>query len=103
MSHYDQQDQDQPFPKAITTALGSKKLIGHKDAEIRTIVACCLADLMRIYAPDTPFNDELLRVRAALPNPPALDADAPCVPLSLSRRGVGRPRVVCYRRSSNCL
>ena len=66
MSHYDQiDDGEQKFPKDITKALGNKKLTGHKDAEIRTIVACCLADLMRIYAPHTPYEDggDTIKVR----------------------------------------
>ena len=76
MSHYDQiDDGEQKFPKDITKALGNKKLTGHKDAEIRTIVACCLADLMRIYAPHTPYEDggDTIKVRTtALSRPLAL-------------------------------
>ena len=75
MSHYDQiDDGEQKFPKDITKALGNKKLTGHKDAEIRTIVACCLADLMRIYAPHTPYEDggDTIKVRTTAPSPDSL-------------------------------
>ena len=81
MSHYDQiDDGEQKFPKDITKALGNKKLTGHKDAEIRTIVACCLADLMRIYAPHTPYEDggDTIKVRTTAPSPLALSPAHTC-------------------------
>jgi hypothetical protein len=31
----------------------------------RLLTACCLSDVLRIYAPDTPFSRERLKVRLA--------------------------------------
>ena len=62
MGRYDQQHDDStPFPEALSQILGSKKLIKHKDSDVRLVVACCLSDLLRIHAPDTPFDDNQLR------------------------------------------
>lgn len=40
-------------------------VIHHKDKGVRSLVACCLADLLRLYAPDAPFNQEELQVSAS--------------------------------------
>lgn len=37
--------------------LVSKKLLRHKDFGVRALVACCISDIMRIYAPDAPFTE----------------------------------------------
>ncbi|CCD26308.1 sister chromatid cohesion factor PDS5 NDAI_0H01340 [Naumovozyma dairenensis CBS 421] len=42
------------------TDLCNKKLIKHKDAGIRAFTACCLSDILRLYAPDAPYTDTQL-------------------------------------------
>ena len=48
------------FPEAFATALGNKKLVKHKDADVRLIVACCISDALRLKAPTSPFANERL-------------------------------------------
>ncbi|KAF9970143.1 hypothetical protein BGZ73_007253 [Actinomortierella ambigua] len=36
-------------------------LIRHKDRGVKIYVACCIADLLRLYAPDAPYNPKHLR------------------------------------------
>ncbi|KNC87110.1 hypothetical protein SARC_00785 [Sphaeroforma arctica JP610] len=35
-------------------------LLKHKDKDVKIYVACCLAEVLRLYAPQTPYNDEVL-------------------------------------------
>lgn len=37
--------------------LSDRKLLKHKDKGIRAFVACCLSDILRLYAPDAPYTD----------------------------------------------
>ena len=39
-------------------------LIGHRDKDIKVCLACCYADILRIYAPEAPYNEEQLKVTA---------------------------------------
>jgi sister-chromatid-cohesion protein PDS5 len=36
-------------------------LIQHKDKYVRILVACCLSDILRLYAPDAPFTPNQLK------------------------------------------
>ena len=47
----------------IASNLLNECTIDNKDNEVRLIVACCLVDILRIFAPVAPYNDEeLLKV-----------------------------------------
>ncbi|ONH68540.1 Sister chromatid cohesion protein PDS5 [Cyberlindnera fabianii] len=37
--------------------LVNRKLLAHKDTGVQSLVACCLADVLRLYAPDAPYTD----------------------------------------------
>lgn len=37
-------------------------LIKHKDKEVKVLTACCLADIIRVFAPDAPYSDDQLKV-----------------------------------------
>ncbi|KAI3763264.1 hypothetical protein L1987_53718 [Smallanthus sonchifolius] len=43
-----------------TEALIAKELMRHPDMDVNISVACCFCDILRIYAPDPPYNDEQL-------------------------------------------
>jgi sister-chromatid-cohesion protein PDS5 len=36
-----------------------------RDSEVRLLVACCLADIMRVYAPESPYTDAEVKVCVA--------------------------------------
>lgn len=46
--------------QSIVSQLASKRLLKHSDREIRLLTACCLVDILRIYAPEAPFNEQEL-------------------------------------------
>lgn len=50
-----------------------------RDKEVRLFAACILADLMRVYAPDAPYDDDTFKV-------PQLCLPASCLPELRSER-----------------
>lgn len=47
--------------------LASDFFLKHPDKDVRLLVACCLADIFRIYAPEAPYTSpDKLKVRAYL-------------------------------------
>ena len=47
----------------IAAHLISPRLLGHGDKEVRLLSACCIVDVLRVYAPEAPYSDvELCRV-----------------------------------------
>jgi hypothetical protein len=40
----------------------SPDLLQYEDADVKLFVACCAADVLRIYAPEAPYADEQLKV-----------------------------------------
>ncbi|SCV01274.1 LAME_0G15148g1_1 [Lachancea meyersii CBS 8951] len=38
----------------------NKKILKHKDHGVRAYTACCLSDILRVYAPDAPYTDKEL-------------------------------------------
>lgn len=34
----------------------------HRSREVRTLVACCIADVFRIFYPDPPYDDDQMKV-----------------------------------------
>ncbi|GAO48743.1 hypothetical protein G7K_2913-t1 [Saitoella complicata NRRL Y-17804] len=47
--------------KRVVTELASSNLIGHKDKGVRAYTACCLADILRLFAPDAPYTQKELQ------------------------------------------
>ncbi|OLL23274.1 Sister chromatid cohesion protein pds5 [Neolecta irregularis DAH-3] len=45
---------------AVTADLPANALLHHKDRGVRAYTACCLADILRLYAPDAPFTENQL-------------------------------------------
>lgn len=45
----------------IAAALIQKDRLQHKSEDVRLLVACALADIIRIYAPEAPYDDEALK------------------------------------------
>ncbi|OXM77000.1 sister chromatid cohesion protein PDS5 [Cryptococcus neoformans Bt63] len=45
----------------IRKPLIQQTLLHHKDRGVKAYIACCLADLLRLYAPDAPYSDVQLR------------------------------------------
>ncbi|WVQ98079.1 hypothetical protein IAU59_005201 [Kwoniella sp. CBS 9459] len=45
----------------VKAPLIHRTILHHKDRGVRAYAACCLADLLRLYAPDAPYNQAQLR------------------------------------------
>ncbi|CCH41941.1 Sister chromatid cohesion protein [Wickerhamomyces ciferrii] len=57
LSKIDQDKFDVKSLDKIKNDLINKKLINHKDSGVQSLVACCISDILRIYAPDAPYTD----------------------------------------------
>lgn len=47
---------------AVIAELVNETLINHKDKGVRAYTACCLADILRLCAPDAPYTPSQLNV-----------------------------------------
>lgn len=57
-------DQDHVDTKSLATIkkeLIQVQILLHKDKGVKAYAACCLADILRLYAPDAPFTGDELR------------------------------------------
>ena len=59
----EQDNEDMPNIKHMTKDLVDKKVLHHKDKDVRLMASCCLAEVLRIYAPEAPYNSAELVVR----------------------------------------
>ena len=58
-----EQGDDTTAIDAFAQSLVKPFLLKHKSKNVRLLVACCLADVLRVYAPEAPYDvDELERV-----------------------------------------
>lgn len=55
-------DWDKKELDETAAALIQKDRVRHKSEDVRLLVACALADIIRIYAPDAPYDDDALKV-----------------------------------------
>ena len=56
------QEEDKSELEQICASLVSPDLLQYEDADVKLFVACCAADVLRIYAPEAPYADEQLKV-----------------------------------------
>lgn len=56
----DQEKFDVKSLEKIKNDLVNKKLLHNKDTGVQSLVACCIADVLRLYAPDAPYTDSEL-------------------------------------------
>ena len=58
-------DQDEIDKDSLTNVAGElagQHLLGHKDKGVRAFTACCLVDVLKLCAPDAPFQPKQLQV-----------------------------------------
>ncbi|KAI0698060.1 armadillo-type protein [Cerioporus squamosus] len=61
LAEMDQEHVDVPSLHAVRKDLINTSILLHKDRGVKAYAACCLADLLRLYAPDAPYNQNELR------------------------------------------
>ncbi|KAK6543734.1 hypothetical protein TWF694_000468 [Orbilia ellipsospora] len=57
----DEPEVDLPSIDSVAKDLAATALLHHKDESIRAFLACCLADILYLYAPDAPYTANQLR------------------------------------------
>lgn len=57
----DQEAADTNSLSTVRKDLMNTSILLHKDRGVKAYAACCLADLLRLYAPDAPYTQEQLR------------------------------------------
>ena len=55
--------------KDTALQLVSPKLLSHSDKDVRVLCTCCIVDILRVFAPEAPFNnDDTLSAFTAITN-----------------------------------
>ena len=47
----------------LATSLVQPFLVSHRNREIRTLTASCIAEVFRVFFPDPPYDDDEIKVR----------------------------------------
>lgn len=63
LSELEQEATDLDSLKDVANKLAHRNLLQHKDRGVKAFTACCLVDLLELFAPDAPFTDDQLKVR----------------------------------------
>ncbi|KAI9202801.1 armadillo-type protein [Polychytrium aggregatum] len=61
LSQLEQETCDTQSLSVLRKDLLSHSLLAHKDKGVRIYTACCLADILRLFAPDAPYTENELR------------------------------------------
>lgn len=61
LAEHEQEQTDVASLGAVRKELCSTSLLLHKDRGVKAYTACCLADILRLYAPDAPYTQSELR------------------------------------------
>ena len=56
LSSLDQDEVDTGSLEQVKSELISKKLLHHSNAGVQSYAACCIVDILRLYAPDAPYS-----------------------------------------------
>ena len=73
-----EQDDDKSSILPFIEQLVQPGFLGHRDKDVRLYVSCCLSDVFRVYAPESPYtNSQNKKVSASppsriVPSPPSL-------------------------------
>lgn len=60
LSNADQVDGESKY-KEVSVSLVKPFILKHRDKDVKAHAACCLADILRIFAPEAPYGEEELR------------------------------------------
>ncbi|KAL1842410.1 hypothetical protein VTJ49DRAFT_5369 [Mycothermus thermophilus] len=61
LAELDQETTDTASLTKVAKEVASHQLLGHKDKGVRAYTACCVADILRLCAPDAPFTPSQLK------------------------------------------
>lgn len=63
LSPIDQDHVDRSELIGLAEQLASPGLIKHKDRAVRVLIACCIANILRLFAPDAPYSIDQFEVK----------------------------------------
>lgn len=63
LRQYDEDPVNQQAFQGLATDLSNAQILGHKDKGVRAMSMVCIADLLRICAPNAPFKTREIKVR----------------------------------------
>lgn len=66
MSPIDQDHVDRSELIGLADQLAAPGLIKHKDRAVRVLIACCIANILRLFAPDAPYSIDQFEVQWSL-------------------------------------
>ncbi|QPH01928.1 hypothetical protein C2857_006132 [Epichloe festucae Fl1] len=66
LSDFDQGGVQLDSLKDVAASLAHRNLLQHKDRGVKAYTACCLVDILRLFAPDAPFTDDQLKMMFTL-------------------------------------
>ncbi|KAI5453422.1 Sister chromatid cohesion protein pds5 [Naganishia albida] len=61
LKNLEQDGTDLKSVKPVSQELINNTLLLHKDKGVKAYVACCLVDILRLFAPDAPYNDAQIK------------------------------------------
>ncbi|KAG0379601.1 hypothetical protein BGX24_012558 [Mortierella sp. AD032] len=61
LKELEQETVDTKSLSSVTKQLIDSSIVNHKDKGVRIYAACCIADMLRLYAPDAPYNNTQLK------------------------------------------
>ena len=77
----DDEDQSElAYLEGVCNEIVADEVLAHTNQEVRLLAMCCLVDVLRIYAPNAPFDDVQIQVRKCAERSP----NAPALPLALA-------------------
>ncbi|KFA76707.1 hypothetical protein S40288_08105 [Stachybotrys chartarum IBT 40288] len=62
LGQFDQEATDLDSLRDVAAKLAHRNLVQHKDRGVRAYTACCLVEMLRLFAPDAPFTDDQLKM-----------------------------------------
>ena len=62
LSELEQEDVDRDSLATPAKELATVALMQHRDDGVKAFTACCLADMLRLHAPDAPYTAQQLKV-----------------------------------------
>lgn len=62
----DQDHVDRSELIGLADQLVAPGLIKHKDKAVRILIACCIANILRLFAPDAPYSTDQFEVKKIL-------------------------------------
>jgi sister-chromatid-cohesion protein PDS5 len=62
LAKLEQESVDTTVLSNIRKELISRSLLASKDKAVKALTACCIADILRLFAPDAPYTENELKV-----------------------------------------